>query len=282
MKKRKVLVTVTLAVFTMAVHAQMPQLSEEEALAVQPYESVIHELGVMNGNEAYAELAMKHKIHLDDMEKVRRLVMHCEKQKAFYTYLYRKSTKNRVHAKMRLDSIYRDSVNMILIPYNRISGENISYALRIYKAFDLDSVQLGYLKQKALDIARRLYKDPRLNTWSEEMDILRQTLDKDQIISFFQIKDCIIINKNMEDAWTKLKEAGLTEKLDSAREMSYAYRYYSEEAKINGLYRYYGTSKKKYLAELRKHMPLMVKMLDGLNKHRKVQTEKNVGKEFVW
>ena len=52
---------------------------------------------------------------------------------------------------------------------------------------------------------------------------------------------------------------------------------------IKDLYRYYGTSQKKYLAELDKSKPKMIKMLDGIDKKARVEEkEKTVGKEFVW
>ncbi len=52
------------------------------------------------------------------------------------------------------------------------------------------------------------------------------------------------------------------------------------------LYRYYGTSKKKHLAELNKQMPKIILMLDAIDKKKRlVEKEKEKGtvsKEFVW
>ena len=49
------------------------------------------------------------------------------------------------------------------------------------------------------------------------------------------------------------------------------------------LYRSYGTSQKKYLAELDKSKPKMISMLEGIDKKARVEEKKKtVGKEFIW
>ena len=71
--------------------------------------------------------------------------------------------------------------------------------------------------------------------------------------------------------------------LDSAKDAKEAIKYMHRRQMIKDLYRYYGTSQKKYLAELDKSKPKMIKMLDGIDKKARVEEkEKTVGKEFVW
>ena len=68
--------------------------------------------------------------------------------------------------------------------------------------------------------------------------------------------------------------------------ISSTYFYYQERHKIKDLYRYYGTSQKKYMAELEKQKPPLVKMLDALDKKARMKAEEKksgaIGKEFVW
>lgn len=68
--------------------------------------------------------------------------------------------------------------------------------------------------------------------------------------------------------------------------MNLAISYFYERQKIMDLYRYYGTSKKKHLAELNKQMPKIILMLDAIDKKKRlVEKEKEKGtvsKEFVW
>lgn len=199
--------------------------------------------------------------------------------------LYKDSLDRRVRNKIIIDWVFQDSINTILIPtcQRHISGENLSYALRYRNTLELDSAQYAYIMGKALSMARRIRKDYRVNLWNEEMEILKKTLDKGQLWSFFRRKNAKKIWDEFDKAWDKLEKAGLTEQLDSAKDAKEAIKYMHSRQMIKDLYRSYGTSQKKYLAELDKSKPKMMRMLDGIDKKARVEEKrKTVGKEFVW
>ena len=221
-------------------------------------------------------------------EKLGQYLLQRELRKACYDYIWPDSVRQRVLMKMRIDTQYQDSIDMLLIPeyYNRISGDNISYALHARRAVRMDSTQYDYLMGKALDMAHRLRNNPRLNVWNEEMEILTKTLTKEQLDRFFRDKNARSVTKEMHAGWKRLVDAGLAEQLDSVNDMARAYYYFQERQKIKDLYRYNGTAQRKHLAELDKSMPTMIRMLDGLDKKARLDNEekknKTVGKEFVW
>lgn len=221
-------------------------------------------------------------------EKLGQYLFQREIRKACYDYIWPDSVRLRSLAKMRVDTQYQDSIDMLLIPeyYNRISGDNISYALHAKRAVRMDSTQYDYLMGKALDMAHRLRRNPRLNVWNEEMEILTKTLTKEQLDRFFRDKNARSVTKEMQAGWKRLTDAGLAEQLDSVNDMARAYYYFQERQKIKDLYRYNGTTQRKHLAELNKSMPTMIKMLDGLDKKARIEenerNNKTVGKEFVW
>lgn len=221
-------------------------------------------------------------------EKLGQYLFQREIRKACYDYIWPDSVRLRSLAKMRVDTQYQDSIDMLLIPeyYNRISGDNISYALHAKRAVRMDSTQYDYLMGKALDMAHRLRRNPRLNVWNEEMEILTKTLTKEQLDRFFRDKNARSVTKEMQAGWKRLTDAGLAEQLDSVNDMARAYFYFHERQKIKDLYKYNGTAQRKHLAELNKSMPTMVRMLDGLDKKARLEenerNNKTVGKEFVW
>ena len=101
----------------------------------------------------------------------------------------------------------------------------------------------------------------------------------------FVNKNSGIVTLEFNRAWKKLKEAGLTEQLDSAKDANDAINYMFNRQMIKDLYRSYGTPQKKYLAELDKNKPKMMSMLEGLEKKARMKEEektKTVSKEFVW
>ena len=241
--------------------------------------------------ECLVALGLKYKVPADKANKLSYYVKERERRKVCYNYLYGDSILTRVRCKLEIDSIYRDSINALLIPVpgNRISGDNISLALAHRKLVGLDDAQYDYLMDRAVAMARKIYANPRVNVWNEEMDILRKTLTKTQLTNFFFDKNGKSVTKEIKTGWQKLVAAGLAEQLDSVKDVSLAFTYYHKRQKIKDLFRYYGTSQKKYLAELDKHKPPMVQMLATLEKEereaaRKEQREKNktVGKEFAW
>lgn len=247
-----------------------------------------HRVGVAT-DDAFMAYCIKYHVPRSKNRQFYRLVGRREERKAAYDYIYPKAPAKRVRAKMAVDSLYEDSLNAILIPFNKISGENVSYALRIAKVNNVDSTQYEYLLSKALELARKLKKNPRLNVWNEDINTVRQTLTENQLKRFLALKNAGKVTAKMRTAWQKLAEAGLTAELDSARECSQAYMYYFEEQRINDFYKYYGTSKAKYMAELAKHTPKMVKMYDAIGKKariaerkKKAAADKTVGKEFAW
>lgn len=241
--------------------------------------------------EGVVALMLKYKVPSGKVNKLSYYVKERERRKVCYNYLYGDSILKRVLCKLEIDSIYRDSINALLIPVvgNKISGDNISLALAHRKLVGLDDAQYDYLMNRAVALARKIHANPRVNVWNEEMDVLRKTLTNIQLTNFFFDKNGGSVTKEIKSGWQKLVDAGLAEKLDSVKDVNLAFTYYHKRQKIKDIFRYYGTSQKKYLAELDKHKPPMVQMLANLEKKereaaraKKRESNKTVGKEFVW
>ena len=202
--------------------------------------------------------------------------------------LYPDDLRLRMKYKLYIDRLYRDSVNTCIIPSltNKVSGENVSKALYWEKALLLDSAQHDTIMEHALEMARRLHKDPRTNVWEDDIKTIVTVLDEKQQKRYFRFKNARVVTKDMDKAWQRICEAGLAEQLDSAVAMNQAFTYYHELYRIKDIYRNHGQQRRRYIAELDKHKPQMLKMLDGLDKQARMDEEEKkspvVGKEFVW
>lgn len=288
--KTKILLGITLFMTSLSVSAQTDfrNISVEDTLRKHFMEIANFTYPVEN--ECIVELGLKYKIPKNKTNKLSYFVKERERRKACYNYVYKDSVLARVRCKLEIDSIYRDSINTLLIPVlgNKISGDNISLVLAHRKWVGLDDAQYDYLMDKALAMARKIYINPRVNVWNEEMDVLRKTLTSKQLSMFFYDKNGRTVTNEINNGWKKLVEAGLAQQLDSVKEISDAIRYLHEQKKIKDIFRYYGTSQKKYLAELDKHKPPMIQMLVTLEKkerealRNKQRKSNNVGKEFAW
>ena len=122
-----------------------------------------------------------------------------------------------------------------------------------------------------------------MDVWDREMDVLKKTLTRKQLNSYFIQKNCMGITKQMHDAWNKLEAKGLTSELDSAKECAKTYMFFAEKMKIEDLYKNHDDTRKRALSELNKQMPTMVRMLEAIDKRKRVDEKmKQVDKQYMW
>lgn len=286
--KKTFLLSIALAMCYCSTHSQTIAVTQYEIDALKGHSKEIMEKARYIADEQTMRTHLSYRVLRKDEERLARYIREREIRKCCYDYIFPDSLTHRVINKMSIDEFYADSVNTVLIaagnPY--ISGENVTFALFRAKTLELDDAQYAGIMEKALDIARRTKRDRKLNVWNEEMEILKNTLSDRQLDKFFYVKYSKEIAKDIENGWKKLEEAGLAEQLDSAQEIVNARMYLSLQRKINDIWRYFGTPRKKNLAELAKDKPQMLRMLEALEKKEKLirEEEKNktLGKEFVW
>ncbi len=268
--------------------AQMVPLMQQEMDVMKDLSNEILGRALYLADEATMQTHLMYRVKKKDEAQLARYIREREIRKACYDFIYPDSLKRRVVSKMSIDETYTDSINTILLRANNknISGENMTLAVFWSEELELDTAQQTLIMEKALDIARRLRREPRLNVWNEEMNVLKTTLTARQIDKYFYIKHSAAIAKEINDGWKRLEEAELAAELDSAQEVLRMRMYLTQQRKIKDIWRYYGTPQKKNLAELAKEKPQMQMMLDALDKKKKIEEEekknKTIGKEFVW
>ena len=239
------------------------------------------------GEEIF-RLKAKYKVPSLVADKVKRLITVREMRCFCQNYIYPDSPAKRVYAKMDIENLYQDSIDMLIIPFNtnKISGENISYALRLDQILRMDSTQQKKLMDKAIELAHKMRADREVNVWNEEIDFLQENLTNEQMQVLFNYKNSSIVYNKIVQDWIRLKKEGLTQQLDSAKEMSAAAHFYNIKERLMAIYKFKPSIRKKSLTELNKQMPAIVKMVDALDKKEKMAARKKeedyVGNDFVW
>ena len=283
--RKAVLLCIMLAMLCLSTRAEVLRCTIQEKEVYLANKELVDSMLDFRYREEVAKINHFFNVPEKDMARLEFFVKNREFKYICQDILYKDSLDRRVKNKITIERVFQDSINTILIPtcQHHISGENLSYALHCRNMLNLDSAQYAYIMDKALSMARRIRKDYRVNLWNEEMKVLRKTLDKGQLWSFFRRKNYLKVLDEFDKAWDKLKEADLMEQLDSAKDAKEAIKYMHSRQMIKDLYRGYGTPQKKYLAELDKSKPKMMRMLDGIDKKARVEEKrKTVGKEFVW
>lgn len=283
--KKKLLLSIALAMLYFPVSAEVLKCTIQEREVYFANRTAIDSLLSLRYPEEIAIINSCYTVPAEGKEKLEFYVKNREFKYICQDFLYKDSLEKRVRNKLTISKVYQDSINTILIPEyrNHLSGENLSYVLHCRNRLGLDSAQYSYIMSKAVNMARRIRKDYRINLWNEEMEILKSTLDKRQLRSFFVAKNAVKVTDEFNKAWAKLKDAGLTEQLDSAKDANDAVNYFFSKQMIKDLYRYYGTSQRKYLSELDKSKPKMISMLEGIDKKKRIEERnKAISKEFIW
>ena len=191
----------------------------------------------------------------------------------------------RVVEKQRIDSLYQDSINALLIPYNsNISGEIISLSLRMSDALRLSKKNHVRLMDKALDFARRLRKNPYTNFKKEEMDALKKNLSAKQLETVIDEKNGMQAQVKAQRAWNALEEAGVAYELDSVPNVSRARLYYLIEMRYWDMYVEQNEVRDRNLQDLYRSKPKIIKMYEALDEKKRIKEkkEKSVGVEFSW
>lgn len=198
--KRKFLLSIALALMYSVAGAQnsLRQIQMENDTLNEHFIDIIKAI-VPQAKEQEVELCIKYKVPKAKFNQLSYYVKERELRKKCYDRIYGDSIFKRVRCKLELDSIYRDSINTILIPIkgSRISGDNISLALFLTPLLQLDEAQYQYFMDKALDMARRIYCNPRINVWNEEIDLLRKILTPTQLTNFFTTKNAESVTKEI-------------------------------------------------------------------------------------
>lgn len=266
------------------VYSQKLKYTKEETNAIQLYgKEMSHQVDIAS-EDALAEMQLKYLYNRNDLEHLRRLFEEREQRKAAHNYLER-NPMERVVEKQRIDSLYQDSINALLIPYNsNISGEIISLSLRMSDALRLSKKNHVRLMDKALDFARRLRKNPYTNFKKEEMDVLKKNLSAKQLETVIDEKNGMQAQVKAQRAWNALEEAGVAYELDSVPNVSRARLYYLIEMRYWDMYVEQNEVRDRNLQDLYRSKPKIIKMYEALDEKKRIKEkkEKSVGVEFSW
>jgi hypothetical protein len=192
---------------------------------------------------------------------------------------------DRYRCKERIDSIYQDSINVLLIPTNlNISGSLISLAIGMSDHFKMDSLKYQSLMNKALEFARQRKLNPCCNFAKEEMDFLKETLDKEQVERVININNIDEARFRAINVWNVLSDKGLLEYTDSIEQVSRAFSFFRRELFIYDYYTEQPELIENNLRDLNMRKPQIIRMYEGLLSKESVKQrhQKKIGVEFAW
>ncbi|MCR5314220.1 MAG: hypothetical protein K6E54_11370 [Bacteroidaceae bacterium] len=238
--------------------------------------------------DAFMALRIKYHVRLNDFTQLMRLLQDREYRKFAHNYID-VMPRQRVIEKMRIDSIFQDSIDALLIPENHsISGKNISMALKMADKLQISRKKYAFLMDKAIGYARMKRENPTVSFASREMKVLKKVLGRKQIETVLNEKNRLDSHLKSYMIWNDLEKAKLTEELDSSAQMYLMEKYFS----LDMFYRDYFVddeeAMKNNLDELYRYRPRAVRMHDAMITRKRVDAEakeekkKKVSNTYAW
>lgn len=281
---RKLMFIMLAIVCVSHVCAQKLTYTKEEANVIQTYGKEMSRQVRIASEDALAEMQMKYLYDRKDYEHLQKLFEAREQRKIAHDYL-EQNPSARVMEKMGIDSLFQDSINALLIPYNpNISGEIISLSLYMSDVLHLSKKSYHRLMEKALDFARRLREDPYANFKKEEIEVLKKNLTSKQLETVIDEKNNVQARIKAQRTWDALEGAGVSYELDSLPQVSRAQLYYLIEMRYWDLYVEDNEVRDRNLQDLYRSKPKIIKMYEALDEKKRIKEkkEKSVGVEFSW
>ena len=235
--------------------------------------------------DAYSSIYAHYKFRKEDAGKILELCKCKEKIKYVYNYHYKTNLGKRYLVKDSIESDYLDSINVYLIPYNpELSGRYISYVFRIAEKMKLSDKTCQTLMKQAIDMARQLRRNPKLDLKMQEMKALKQLLSYRQCEQIIYSTNDMDVKKRVDSIWKRLSDSQLVEAKDSISQTTTIYKYLQRELFVKDYYIDDKELLQNNLHDLYTHKPMVIDMFEGLAKKRAVKQnhEQKVGKEFAW
>ncbi len=270
------------------VFAQSLSFTKEEKNVIKKRNGALGQSTQIVCEDALASIRIKYRVASKDKEHLAKLIYDREFRKLAHNYIENNPIQ-RMKEKMRIDSLFQDSIDALLIPYNHdISGKCISIALQFSDNLKLNSKKRKFLMDKALSFARRKRQNPTVLYAKEEMDALKKTLSRKQIEDILNEKNRIDASVSARRIWSDLEKAKLTEELDSANQMYLLNKYFSLDMMYHDYYVGDDEAMRNNLDELYKHRPTAIRMHEAIENRKRIEKsakeekKKKVSDTFAW
>lgn len=272
--KTRLLTMSLLMLSALGCHANILQFSDEEMQTyADNYDALVFR-GSIAGQDALTEMEQRYYVPKEESQFLCRLLVEREVRKATYDYT-RSNPTERVRCKRMIDSLYQDSINVRLMPYNNgIAGEDICISLRMAGALGVSAERRAAIIRLGLDVAGRLRKDPRYYYDVVVMDSLRSLMTKEQLTRMLRSKNVVRSVDKARGAWAAVKAAGLIEDEDSAECCTAAIEYYLQESVIEDMFVGHAKVLRGNLRELWRRQPLIVRMKESMGRKEILEQER--------
>ncbi|MBQ8361391.1 MAG: hypothetical protein IJX44_05510 [Bacteroidaceae bacterium] len=150
----------------------------------------------------------------EDSKRLYQLIYERELRKQMCNIYLKDNLNYRYEKKSSIDQEYEDTICRVMAPYWNMGLPNLYTAILNRKGLGLTDTQYNDIVTNMIrlkPVAERSYN----SLWGEELKALQETLDNEQIDIYFRAKNARIATRDTKIFWQRLKDAGMTNDLDS-------------------------------------------------------------------
>ncbi len=282
MKKRKMWALAAALCATLSLSAQTGYLTDEEAAVWRENSEQMDSQINIQVQDKLREIRSKYVVTEEMLISFNEIVYEQEVRKLIYNYMYPEDHIARFQKKIQIESQYKNAIDRILfLSGNDMASPKLHLAIRYANHLSISPEQKELLTDKALDLKKGLDKDPRKDVWKQELQALQDILTEEQFDRYFTYKNAGKITRDTRDAWTRLKDAGLTTDLDSTKSYAQIYMHKLKIQKATDIYTYDENARKEAWAAIDLYAPLPIKRLYSINRKNQAKKQGYRG-SFTW
>jgi len=263
-------------------NAQLVYLSEKEKAGYQQHKDEVDARIEIVKQDKFLEYATRYALKKIYVDELKTIICAQEMRKLIYDYQFPDDHNRRFSEKAKIDKEYCDAIDRILLlSGNDISSPGFYIVLHFGDGLNLTTEQVEEFAKEALAAKKVLEKNPRRDMWRKELEVLEKLLDEKQLDYFFVLKNGNKMRRETIDAWSRLKDAGLTNDLDSITACQQIYLHKVKIQKATDIYAYDDTKKREAWSAIDMSAPLPIKRIYSINRKNSAKKQGFRG-SFTW
>lgn len=211
-------------------------ISPVEAVAYDLYKEQVDSIMKVEGYNALNAILTTYMFSSQDRKRIAQYIKLRELRKATYRFIDPVDTSRRRASCNRIDAIFQDSIDALLIKRNDVSGKNITKVIRSAGFQRLGDSARYALMHHAIKLCQYRRENSATDLHRQEIAILRQFLSERNLEHLVGTGYQEQSDMQAREIWHRLKMAHCTARYDSTLECGQISNYLQKKAAVKSVY----------------------------------------------
>lgn len=263
-------------------NAQYKELNPQEKDLLRIHEKELRKNAQLITEELWLEKVTSYGIepNSEDATKLFELIYERELRKQMRNIYLSENLEQRYKDKRNIDQEYEDSICRVMAPYWNMGLPNLYKAILYREGINLTDSQY---RDIVTNMIRLKTKAERMsgNMWGDELEVLKEVLTGDQLDTYFRAKNARIATRDSRLAWQRLKDAGMTNDLDSAKTVARIFIHKLKILQATDLYWNDENKKREAWTAIDYYAPMEMRRVYSINRKNRAKKQGYKG-SFNW